>query len=177
MSRSLQINTTVEYPSRYDKKNIQIAEKVLEELKAIAAGQETVSEGLKREIEKAEQILAAEREDMITWQIGILPSDIYKAATRLKISPLTTESKSVELITQPDEVLTNLVLVGLKGFKNFKHPDGTPVEFKTVKGSIQGMQVDIVDPSVLQVIQWEHQVDIGNEVRNRNSVGAANLKN
>ena len=177
MSRSLQINTTVEYPSRYDELNITAAQNELDRLEKIAAEQGSMSIELQRLIHAATETLAAEKEDKITWLIGILPSSIYKAATKMKVMPISTDSKKVEISTQPDEVITNLVLVGLKGFKNFKNPDGTMVEFKTVKGTIGGVQVDMLDPDLLNIISWEHQIDIGNQVRVVNSVGAANLKN
>lgn len=177
MSRALQINTTVEYPSRYDQINIETAQKNIDKLKLIALEQNPVSEALAAEIKNAEENIAAEIADQITWIIGILPSSIYKAATKIKVSPVTADTKSFEVITAADEILTNLILVGLKGYKNFKNADDTPVEFRTVKGNIGGIQLDILDPELLNLIPWEHQVDIGNQVRLKNSVQAANLKN
>jgi hypothetical protein len=175
MSRALRINTVIEVDSTFDTNAINLAKSVMEKLQTIA--NETPSEGVLSELKRAEERYNNEVAEKITWLIGILPSSIYKAASRLKVKPLSTDAQKVEIVSGADEMITNLVQVGLKGFKNFNDADGKPIEFRTVKGNIGGEQLDIVDPAILNVIPWEHQIDIGNQVRLANSVGATNQKN
>lgn len=176
MGRALHINTVVSIVSSFDKEAIADAETRLAILKQNKESDAQV-------IADAQKQLDALIAEKITWKIGIIPSDIFKKASRMKVAPLNSGSKKVEIISTPDEVLTNLVLVGLKGWSNFNQAENdkdgnpVPVEFKTKKAMLNGEELEIVDPDVLKVIAWEHQVDIANLVRKHNGANSGELKN
>lgn len=119
-------------------------------------------------------------EDATIWLIGALDSRtsgrIRDAATKFTVDPNATADEVTTSINT-SEVNFQRVQYGLKGFENFKDPDGNDVKFETRVVRKGNVSYTVVSEDVMALIPDAIISELADEIIKSNELTPAQAKN
>lgn len=135
-----------------------------------------------REIVSRHDPARTEADGATVWIIGALDSGtsgrIKDSTTSFSMSEETADTGNFTTSMQRRRANREIVAAGLRGFRNFLHPDsGDPVEYKTVKRDTPAGQRVVVADSVLDAIPLAVVTELAEAIESDNSLGEEEMGN
>lgn len=120
-------------------------------------------------------------DDAVIWELGALDSRVLAAikdrATGIPVSALSGGGGDATATLNINQTNFDVVLFGLKGFKNFKHDDDTSVEYKTAHTNLGGKTYVTADPDIIKMLPPEAIDELSSIVMEFNTLKADERKN
>jgi hypothetical protein len=120
-------------------------------------------------------------DDAVIFELGALDSRVLAAikdrATGIPVSALSGGGGDATATLNINQTNFDVVLFGLKGFKNLKYDDDTTVEFKTANTNLGGKTYLTADPDVVKMLPPEAIDELSGVIMDFNSIKAEERKN
>lgn len=97
-------------------------------------------------------------------------------ATRFVADPKTVQEE-MSMDFAPNQANYDLVRYGLRGWKNFVDDQGLPIEYKTTKRNLGGVQLDAVVEDAMSAMKLEWITELADQLRRINEVSETEAKN
>ena len=123
-----------------------------------------------------------DKENPTVWILGTIDQltrdKIDDMATSYEIDSEKPQGGKALAVFHFNRIKTDLVRVGLKGFRNFVHPETSKeIEFKTIATARFGSSHNVVSDQVLNMIPREVISELADEIDKMNKLSEEEVKN
>lgn len=117
----------------------------------------------------------------IKWELGALDSRVLASikdrATGIPMSALSGGGQDATATLNLNQTNFDIVVFGLKGFRNLLNEDGSAVEYKTAHTTLNGKTYLTADPDIVRTIPSEVIDELANEIMEINVMKEEERKN